>query len=156
MITMPRIGEQAPDFALPGDDGRQHTLSEFKGKKLVLYFYPKDDTPGCTREACDFRDNMSRLEGAGASVVGISADDKDSHLRFKGKYHLPFLLLSDEDRSILKAYGEWKEKNLYGKKTMGIERTTDLIDGQGRIAKIYHKVKVEGNVDKIMNDLRSL
>lgn len=153
---MPRIGEQAPDFALLGDDGRQHTLSEFKGKKLVLYFYPKDDTPGCTKEACDFRDSMSRLEGAGAAIVGISGDDRNSHLKFKGKYHLPFLLLSDVDGKILKAYGVWKEKNLYGKRSMGIERTTYLIDEQGRIAKTYPKVRVEGHVDQVLNDLRSL
>ena len=149
---LPTIGKPAPDFTLPSTSGEPVTLKSFKGKKtVVLYFYPKDETPGCTREACDFRDHFSELESHGVVVFGVSTDPMELHLKFKEKHKLPFTLLSDEDAAISKMYGVYKQKNVYGKKSMGIERTTFVIDKTGRIATLYPKVKVEGHIDDILS-----
>ena len=151
---LPVIGKPAPDFTLPSTSGEPVSLKQFKGKKtVVLYFYPKDETPGCTREACGFRDLSAEFEAHGAVILGVSTDPMDSHLRFKEKQKLPFDLLSDEDASVARAYGVYKQKNLYGKKSMGIERTTFIIDRTGRIAQIYPKVKVEGHVADVLSFL---
>ena len=148
--TMVEVGQVATGFTLPADDGSRVSLQDFRGKKVVLYFYPKDDTPGCTKEACSFRDNLGRVTTKGAVVLGVSRDDEDSHVKFKEKYHLNFPLLSDTDGRVTEAYGVWQEKNLYGRKSMGIVRTTFLIDEKGRIAKIWPKVKVEGHTDEVL------
>ncbi|MBI5709534.1 MAG: thioredoxin-dependent thiol peroxidase [Candidatus Eisenbacteria bacterium] len=148
---LPVIGKPAPDFSLLSTTGEAVSLKQFKGKKtVVLYFYPKDETPGCTREACDFRDHFAELEGHNVVVLGVSTDPMESHLRFREKQNLPFPLLSDEDATVSKMYGVYKQKNLYGKKYMGIERTTFLIDRTGRVAQIWPKVKVEGHVKDVV------
>jgi len=147
---MPKEGEPAPDFRLPADDGKTYALRDLRGKKVVLYFYPKDDTPGCTKEACSFRDNLSRVSSKGAIVLGVSKDDLESHAKFREKYSLSFPLLSDPEGKVLSAYGVWKEKNLYGKTFMGIERTTFVIDEGGRIKKVFSRVKVDGHVDEVL------
>jgi peroxiredoxin Q/BCP len=148
---LPVIGKPAPDFSLPSTTGETISLRQYKGKKtVVLYFYPKDETPGCTREACDFRDQFSEFERHSVVVLGVSTDNLDSHRQFTDKHHLPFTLLSDEDASVSKMYGVYKQKNLYGKKYMGIERTTFVIDRTGRIAQIYPKVKVDGHVQALL------
>ena len=151
---LPVIGKPAPDFTLPSTSGEPVSLKQFKGKKtVVLYFYPKDETPGCTKEACHFRDLTAEFEKHGAVIVGISNDPMESHLRFKEKQKLPFELLSDEDAAVSRAYGVYKQKNLYGKKSLGIERTTFIIDRTGRIATIYPKVKVDGHVAEVLSFL---
>jgi peroxiredoxin Q/BCP len=132
------------------DDGKSVRLSDFRGKKVVLYFYPKDDTPGCTREACNFRDGLRRLSARGAVVLGVSVDSVESHQRFKAKFHLNFPLLSDAGRRVVTAYGAWKQKSLYGRTFMGIERTTVLIDEAGRIAKIFPRVKVDSHLEEVL------
>ncbi|HEY7587901.1 MAG TPA: thioredoxin-dependent thiol peroxidase [Thermoplasmata archaeon] len=147
---MPSAGDLAPDFSLTADDGRRIALKDFREKKIVLYFYPKDDTPGCTKEACSFRDNLARVTSKGAVVLGVSRDDTASHTKFKEKYDLNFPLLSDDAGKVTEAYGVWKEKNRYGRTYMGIERTTFLIDERGRIAKVWPKVSVEGHVDEVL------
>ncbi len=148
---LPVIGKPAPDFTLPSSSGESVSLKSFKNhKSVVLYFYPKDDTPGCTKEACGFRDLTAEFEKAGAVILGVSNDPVDSHVKFRDKFKLPFELLADEDASVSKAYGVYKQKNLYGKKYMGIERTTFIIDRTGRIAQIYPKVKVEGHVADVL------
>jgi len=148
---LPVIGKPAPDFTLPSTSGEPISLRQYKGKKtVVLFFYPDDETPGCTREACGFRDLTPQFEAAGAVIIGVSADDLESHLKFKTKNKLPFELLYDADALVSKAYGVWKQKNLYGKKFLGIERTTFVIDRTGRIAQIYPKVKVEGHVAEVL------
>ncbi|MGD0339348.1 MAG: thioredoxin-dependent thiol peroxidase [Bacteroidota bacterium] len=144
------VGKKAPAFTLPDQEGKKVSLKDFKGKKLVLYFYPKDDTPGCTTEACSFRDNMRLVTSKKTNIVGISIDSVQSHKRFQTKYALPFPLLSDESKKIVKLYGVWKEKNMYGKKYMGIERTTFIIDENGVIIHIFIKVKVDGHIDKVL------
>jgi peroxiredoxin Q/BCP len=152
---LPVIGKTAPDFTLPSTSGEPISLKQFKGKKtVVLYFYPKDETPGCTKEACAFRDLSADFEKVGAVILGISNDPMESHLKFREKHKLPFELLSDEDASVSKAYGVYKQKNLYGKKYMGIERTTFIIDRTGRIAQIYPKVKVDGHISDVLEFLR--
>ena len=152
---LPVIGKPAPDFSLPSTTGENISLKQFKGKKtVVLYFYPKDETPGCTREACDFRDLAPELERHNAVILGISTDSLESHQHFRDKQKLPFPLLSDEDTSVSKLFGVYKQKNLYGKKYMGIERTTFIIDKTGRIAQIYPKVKVEGHAADVLEFLR--
>jgi thioredoxin-dependent peroxiredoxin len=143
-------GKKAPPFSLPSTSGGKLSLKDYAGKTVVLYFYPKDSTPGCTQESCDFRDNMARLQAAGAVVLGVSADSIASHVKFRDKHSLPFDLLSDESRSMLEAYGVWKEKTLYGKKFMGIERTTMILDGNGVVVRIFPKVKVSGHVDQVL------
>lgn len=150
---MLKEGSIAPVFKLPGDDGKTHSLSDYKGKKVVLYFYPKDDTSGCTAEACDFRDNMKRIAKKDSVVIGVSKDPLKSHTKFKDKYNLNFLLLSDEDGKMLEKYGVWQEKSMYGRKYWGIARTTFIIDENGRIQKIFEKVKVKGHVDEVLENL---
>jgi peroxiredoxin Q/BCP len=148
---LPVIGKPAPDFTLPSTSGQTVSLRQFKGKKtVVLFFYPEDDTPSCTKEACGFRDLTPEFDKAGAVLLGISADAMESHLAFKAKHRLTFDLLSDTDAAASKAYGVWKQKNQYGNKFMGIERTTFVIDRTGRIAQIYPKVKVEGHVAEVL------
>ena len=144
------VGQLAPDFSLPNENGDMIHLSALRGKKIVLYFYPKDDTPGCTQESCDFRDNFGRLSPLGVTVLGISKDSVESHVKFKNKYSLPFSLLSDENGAICEAYGVWKEKNNYGKTYMGIERSTFIIDENGVITHVYAKVSVAGHVDEVL------
>jgi len=152
---LPVIGKPAPDFSLPATTGQTISLKQFKGKKtVVLYFYPKDETPGCTREACDFRDLNAEFEKFNTVILGVSTDGMESHQHFREKQHLPFPLLSDEDATVSKMYGVYKQKNLYGKKSMGIERTTFVIDRTGRIAQIYPKVKVEGHVADLLEFVR--
>ena len=157
MVTaslLPVIGKPAPDFSLPSTSGEQVSLRSFKGKKtVVLYFYSKDETPGCTKEACGFRDLTAEFEKHGVVILGVSNDPIEAHLKFKEKHKLPFELLADEDAAVSKAFGVYKQKNLYGKKYMGIERTTFIIDRTGRIAQIYPKVKVEGHVQDILEFL---
>ena len=148
---LPVIGKPAPDFTLPSSSGENVTLKSFKNKKtVVLYFYPKDDTPGCTKEACGFRDLTAEFEKVGAVILGVSNDPVESHVKFREKFKLPFELLADEDAAVSKAYGVYKQKNLYGKKYMGIERTTFIIDRTGRIAQIYPKAKVDGHVAEVL------
>ncbi len=144
------VGQSAPVFTLADDQGKKVSLTDFKGKTVVLYFYPKDQTPGCTQQACDFRDNLARLTAKGAVVLGVSADSADSHRRFKEKQSLNFPLLADVDKKVLNAYGVWQEKSLYGRKFMGIVRTTYVIDGKGLIRAVFPKVKVASHVDAVM------
>ena len=144
------VGDKAPAFSTTDQDGKPVKLSDYKGKKIVLYFYPKDDTPGCTKEACGFRDLSAQFAAVGAVILGVSTDPMESHLKFQAKHKLPFELLSDPDAAVAKAYGVWKQKNLYGKKFMGIERTTFVIDKTGRIAQIYPKARVEGHVAEVL------
>lgn len=152
-----KAGDRAPAFSMPADGGETISLSQFAGKTVVLYFYPKDSTPGCTQESCDFRDSFSRVKSKGAVVLGVSKDSVKSHEKFKAKYSFPFPLLSDEKAGVCEKYGVWVEKNLYGRNYMGISRTTFLIDvdskGIGKIRKVYPKVKVQGHVDEILKDL---
>jgi peroxiredoxin Q/BCP len=146
-------GDKAPEFSAMTDSGEQVSLKDLRGKKVVLYFYPKDNTSGCTREACDFRDNLARIKRKGALVYGISPDSEKSHQNFKTKYELTFPLIVDSDRKISEAYGTWKEKSMYGRKFFGIERATFLIDEHGKIEKIWRKVKVAGHVDDVLASL---
>lgn len=147
---MPDIGDNAPDFTLPRDGGQSVALSDLRGSKVVLFFYPRDDTPGCTKEAIGFSAVLGAFEAAGAKVFGISRDTVAKHDKFVAKHDLTTPLLSDEDGAICEAYGVWVEKNMYGKKSMGIERSTFLIDGEGRIAQIWRKVKVPGHVEAVL------
>ncbi len=149
------VGEKAPELSLPDQHGRTVTLKGLKGKQIVLYFYPKDDTPGCTKESCDFRDVESQILRAGGVIVGVSLDGKESHQKFIQKFGLPFSLLSDEDASISKTYGVYKEKNMYGRKSWGIERSTFVIDAEGKLKAIFRKVKVDGHVDEVLTALRA-
>jgi peroxiredoxin Q/BCP len=148
-----KVGQKAPDFTLADDGGQKVKLSDFKGKKVVLYFYPKDDTPGCTKEACSFRDGFDAIKSRGAVVLGVSADSVDSHKKFKSKFELNFPLLADPDKKMIESYGVWKEKSMYGKKYMGIERTTFVIDPQGKISHIFPKVKVAEHYDEVLEAL---
>ncbi|MBI4475489.1 MAG: thioredoxin-dependent thiol peroxidase [Acidobacteria bacterium] len=148
-----QVGRKAPDFTVTSDEGHRVKLSGFKGNKVVLYFYPKDDTPGCTKEACAFRDGIDEIKNQGAVVLGVSADSAESHKKFKSKYGLNFPLLADTGKKIIEAYGTWKEKSMYGKKYMGIERTTFIIDGQGKITHIFPKVKVDQHYDEVLDAL---
>jgi peroxiredoxin Q/BCP len=148
---LPVIGKPAPDFTLPSTSGEPVSLRQFKGKKtVILYFYPKDETPGCTREACDFRDHTAEFEKLNTVVLGVSTDGLESHQHFIERHKLPFPLLSDEDAAVSRKYGVYKQRNLYGKKYMGIERTTFVIDRTGRIAQIYPKVKVDGHIEALL------
>jgi peroxiredoxin Q/BCP len=144
---MVEAGSHAPDFTLPSDDGGDVSLAGLRGRKVVLYFYPKDDTPGCTTQACDFRDALPRFEGVDAVVLGVSADSVESHAKFRAKHHLNFPLLADVDHEVSEAYGVWKEKNLYGRKSMGIERSTFLIDEEGNVERVWRKVKAQGHAE---------
>ena len=144
------VGDKAPDFKLPSGSGDTVSLKDYRGKKVVLYFYPKDDTPGCTKEACSFRDNISVLQRKGAVIIGVSADSVESHKKFAEKYDLPFILVSDEAKDAIKKYGVWKQKSLYGKTYMGIERTTFVIDEKGTVSHVFPKVKVDGHTEEIL------
>ncbi|MDH4193394.1 MAG: thioredoxin-dependent thiol peroxidase [Nitrospirota bacterium] len=148
-----QVGDYAPAFSLPDDTGKIVNSSELRGKKVVVYFYPKDDTPGCTKEACSFRDGIQELREKGAVVFGVSADSVSSHRKFSEKYQLNFPLLSDESKAMIQAYGVWKEKSLYGRKYMGIERTTVVINENGTIRKIFPKVKVNEHFTEVLQAL---
>ncbi len=143
-------GKKAPSFKLKDQDGNYVSLKDFIGKQIVLYFYPKDDTPGCTKEACSFRDNFPDFKDINAVILGVSPDSPASHKKFISKYNLPFTLLSDEDKETLEKYEVWKEKNMYGKKYLGVERTTFIIDEEGKIKKIFSKVKVDGHDKEVL------
>ena len=149
-------GQNAPDFELPGDDGETFQLNALQGQPVVLFFYPKDDTSGCTKEAIAFSELKDEFEAAGVKVAGISPDSIEKHVKFKKKYDLSVLLLSDEEKQVVETYGVWVEKSMYGKKYMGVERATFLIDGEGQIAKIWRKVKVPGHADAVFNAVREL
>lgn len=148
------IGILAPDFSLSGSDGKTHKLSDYRGKKVILYFYPKDNTPGCTTEACDFRDNITTINDLNAVVLGISKDNLNSHNKFIEKFNLPFVLLSDEDKVVCELYDVIKEKNMYGRKTLGIERSTFIIDDNGNLMKEFRKVKVKGHIEEVLEALK--
>ena len=148
-----KVGDTAPDFSLPSGTGETLALKSLRGKQVVLYFYPKDDTPGCTKEACGFRDDITRIEPANTVVLGVSTDDLTSHQKFSKKYGLPFTLLSDENAAVSKAYGVYKQKSMYGKTYWGIERSTFVIDERGKFKAVFPKVKVEGHVEDVMNVL---
>ena len=150
---MLKVGDKAPVFAGIDDQGKKVELKNFRGKKVILYFYPKDNTPGCTQESCDFRDVISRIKKKDTVVLGVSPDSVASHQKFKVKFSLPFPLISDEDHKIAIAYGTWQEKSMYGKKYMGIVRSTFVIDGNGLIFQVYEKVKDKGHVDAVLNTL---
>ena len=147
------IGKKAPKFKLVSDDGKEVQLSDFAGQKVVLYFYPKDNTPGCSREACDFRDKLAEFKRKGVAVLGVSRDSTASHQKFKAKFDLPFPLLSDPDTKTLEAYGAWGEKVMYGKKITGIIRSTVLIDQDGKIARVWPKVKVDGHAAEVLGEV---
>jgi thioredoxin-dependent peroxiredoxin len=144
------VGDKAPAFRTKDQDGNTVSLRDFLGQKVVLYFYPKDDTPGCTKEACSFRDGWALFRKRKIAVLGVSADDEKSHKKFAEKYSLPFRLLADTDKTILKDYGVWGEKSLYGRKSMGIHRVTYLIDEKGKIAAVWPKVKPDGHADELL------
>lgn len=144
-------GDIAPDFKTKDQNGNSIKLSDFKGKRVVLYFYPKDDTPGCTKEACSLRDSFDVFEEKGIKILGVSTDSEKSHQKFITKYNLPFDLLADTEKEIVESYGVWGEKNMYGKKYFGINRTTFLIDEEGKIAKIFKKVKVDEHADEVLD-----
>ena len=150
---MLEIGTKAPDFSLPDQNGELHTLSEYAGKKLVLYFYPKDNTPGCTKQACGFGELLPLFSAKGAVVVGVSKDSVSSHKKFEAKYNLPFTLLSDPELQAIQAYDVWQEKKLYGKVSMGVVRTTYLIDEQGVIIKAMTKVKAADNPKEMLESI---
>jgi peroxiredoxin Q/BCP len=149
-----KVGDKAPAFSLQTESGDPASLKSLKGKQVVLYFYPKDDTPGCTKEACGFRDSIKSIEKADAVVLGVSMDDADSHLKFIKKYGLPFPLLCDEDGTMSKAYGVYKKKNMYGRTYWGIERSTFIIDEAGKLKAIFRKVKVDGHVAEVQAALK--
>jgi thioredoxin-dependent peroxiredoxin len=147
-------GKKAPDFKLKNQDGETLSLKDFKGKNVVLYFYPKDNTSGCTKEACNFRDEFPKFKNVDAVILGVSPDSVASHKKFAEKYDLPFNLLSDEDKKVLEQYGVWQEKSMYGKKYMGVVRTTVVIDENGKIKKIFPKVKVDGHNKEVLEVLK--
>lgn len=149
------VGQAAPDFELDSTDGGKFGLKDAEGKWLVLYFYPKDDTPGCTKEACNFRDRLKDYQKINALIYGVSADDLKSHAKFIEKYSLPFPLLADMEKKTIEEYGVWKEKNMYGKKFWGIERTTFLIDTKGKIAQIWQRVKVENHHQDVLDFIKT-
>lgn len=153
---MIKEGIKAPVFTLPDQNGKKISLSDFKGKNIVLYFYPKDDTSGCTKEACQFRDAFPKFKGADAVILGVSPDSVESHKKFEKKYNLPFTLLSDEKKSVLEKYEVWKEKSMYGRKYMGVERTTVIIDKEGKIRNIFSKVKVPDHDKQVLQALKEL
>lgn len=149
-------GSEAPEFTLPADDGSRVKLKDLRGGPVVLYFYPRDDTPGCTKEACAFRDRRKDLVKAGAKVFGVSTDDVTSHVRFRDKYELNFPLLADIDHKTAEKYGAWREKNMYGKKSWGVQRSTFLIDAEGIVRKVWKKVSVDGHDQQVLEALAKL
>jgi peroxiredoxin Q/BCP len=149
-------GAKAPAFTLAADNGQKVKLADFKERPVVLYFYPADDTPGCTREACAFRDRRAELGKLGAQVLGVSPDDVASHVKFRDKFKLNFPLLADEDHAVAEKYGAWREKNMYGKKRMGVQRSTFLIDEAGKVAKVWKRVQVDGHDEEVLAALRAL
>ena len=149
-------GAEAPAFNLPDSDGKKVSLNALRGKPVVLYFYPRDDTPGCTREACSFRDRKKELAKLGAAVLGVSTDTVESHAKFRDKYDLNFPLLADEDHRVAEAYGAWREKTRFGKKSMGIQRSTFLIDAEGTVRKVWKSVQVDGHDDQVLAALGEL
>ena len=151
----PKVGDVAPDFQLPSTRGKDVTLKEFKGKDVILYFYPRDETPGCTAEACSFRDHEGDLTKAGATILGVSTDPMESHQKVSSKHKLNFPLLSDETADVAKMYGAWKEKNLYGKRSWGVARTTYWIGADGRIKKIYKKIDTAKHAEDILADMKA-
>lgn len=151
-----KIGQKAPAFKLPDQDGNLRQLKDYAGQWLLIYFYPKDDTPGCTTEACSIRDNLPKFKKGKAAIVGVSVDSVKSHNKFVNKYKLPFTLLADEDKEVVEKYGTWAEKSMYGRKYMGTLRTSFLIDPAGKIAKIYEKVKPAIHAEEVLKDLASL
>ena len=153
---MVAVGDQAPDFTMKTDGDGEVSLSGLKGKTVVLYFYPKDDTPGCTKEACGFRDSLPDFSALHAEIIGVSKDSVAKHDKFKAKYELPFKLASDDDGSVCEAYGTWVEKSMYGKKYMGIDRATFLIDGDGLVRSVWRKVKVPGHVEAVLKAAQDL
>ena len=156
MVMPLATGDKAPTFSLTDARDQTHKISDFHGQWIVLYFYPKDDTPGCTKQACGFRDTHPFFEAMNTTIIGISRDASASHAKFEEKYDLPFLLLSDPDLKAANAYGVWQEKKLYGKISMGIVRSTFIIDPKGIIRAIFHKVRVEGHVEKVLKSLKEL
>ena len=155
-MAMIQEGKKAPDFTLPSSEGGRVNLKKLRGKPVVLYFYPKDDTPGCTREACAFRDSQAALKKKGAVVLGVSGDSLASHEKFTRKYKLNFPLLSDADRAVAKKYGAWGEKVLYGKKFIGMIRSTFVIDAQGVVRKVFPRVRVDGHAEQVLKALDAL
>jgi peroxiredoxin Q/BCP len=153
-MARPKEGDKAPNFTAKDQNGKTISLSDFKGKKVILYFYPKDDTPGCTAEACSFRDNYQSLLAKGFAVIGVSTDDEKSHKKFETKFNLPFPLIADPDKHIVDAYGVWVEKNMYGKKYMGTARTTFLIDANGIITKVIDKVDTQNSSQQVIDLLQ--
>ena len=153
MATRPAAGDRAPDFELPDQDGRPTRLADFRGSKVILYFYPKDDTSGCTAQACDLRDHQEDLDARGAVVLGVSPDPVESHQRFRKKYDLPFRLLADTDHRVAEAYGVWKEKSMYGRTYWGNERTTFVIGPDGRIAQVLEKVQPKLHVRQLLETI---
>ncbi len=153
---MPTIGKAAPAFTLETDTGETVSLKTFKGQNVVLYFYPKDDTSGCTTQACEFREIMPRFAKDGAVVLGVSPDGVKSHQKFKAKYELPFTLLADTEHAVAEAYGVWKEKSMYGRKYMGVERTTFIIDAAGKLRHVFEKVKPAGHAEAVAAVLATL
>lgn len=153
---MLQIGDRAPEFSLASDSAGELSSAALAGKRHVFFFYPKDDTSGCTAEACDFRDNLPKFGKVDAVVIGVSRDSIESHDKFKKKYKLPFALASDEDGAVTDAYGTWVEKSMYGRKYMGIERATFLIDGKGVVRNVWRKVKVPGHVDEVLAAIKAL
>jgi len=149
----PKVGDMAPDFLLPSTRRKDVSLKEFRGKEVILYFYPKDDTPGCTKEACSFRDAWAQLKRRKVAVLGVSVDDEKSHKKFAEKFSLPFTLLADPEKTIVRDYGVWGQKSMYGRKYMGTHRVTYLIDEKGTIAAVWPKVKPEGHAEEILKML---
>jgi peroxiredoxin Q/BCP len=148
-------GAQAPTFTLPDQDGNQVSLDDFKGSKVLVYFYPADDTPGCTKEACQFNDNLAGFQAAGVPVIGVSPDDAASHQRFRNKYGLRFPLLTDADHAVMDAWGTWGEKTSYGRRSVGVLRSTFLLDEDGRVERAWHNVKADGHAATVLSHLRS-
>jgi len=155
-MPMMTEGKKAPEFTLPSSEGGSVSLKDLRGKTVVLYFYPKDDTPGCTREACAFRDSQAALKRKGAVVLGVSGDSLASHEKFKAKYKLNFPLLSDPDKAVARKYGAWGEKVLYGRKTVGMIRSTFVIDGEGVVRKVFPRVKVDGHDQQVLDAVSAL
>jgi len=147
-------GQMAPDFTLAGSDGKEHSLKDYRGKKVILYFYPKDNTPGCTNEAIAFKENTENLSGLNAVVLGVSRDSLTSHEKFINKFGLPFVLLSDAESQVCELYGVLKEKNMFGKKSIGIERSTFVIDEEGKVIKEFRKVKVDGHINEVLEAVK--